>query len=211
MNNTMMNINKLEQVTNSYELFEVINHFRVEVGKEPMKHHRELLRKIKDEIGDLHVHKKIHMQIPTYNGGSRTLEALELDRKSIFLVGMRESKEVRSLVYTYLTELEERQRQLNDLIANTFKQKAWVAQEFGAKAAGIEHPRKMCEFIKRNPNSVEWFKDKGYFVHRQVGKSPSDKAWMWSQVGFEYLITNRDNLNTLTKKRMEEDKLDQPF
>ncbi len=104
-------------------------------------------------------------------------------------------------------KLIEENRMLNDLIAQTFKEKAWVGQEFGAKAAGIQHPRKMCEFIKRNPKAVENFARNNYFIERQVGKSSGDRAWMWSQEGFEYLITNKDKLNERTKYLMEQDKL----
>lgn len=188
----MKTINKIEAVSNSHELFELINEHRILAGKKPMNKHSELVNKIKDELGDLHGKKKIAMQIETNNGGSRSMDVYELSRRDVFLVSMRESKEVRSSIYDYIEALEQDVWTMYNVITS----KGFLGQELGLKCAGIKHPRLFMEMVNTFPNWTHHITTKNdYFGSRRVGKNPDDTILAWSKEGFQWLLRNKEVLN----------------
>lgn len=188
---------QLEAINNSYELFKLINQHRVAVGKKPMKDHYELVRKIKDEIGeDLQARKKIGLFYAGSNGAKMPFEAYELTREDVYLVSMRESKQVRKSVYRYLEECEASMHLMYAILT----QKGYLPQELGAQTAGIECPRLFMKYIKKRDYVLEDFINRNFLVYKRVGKKSTDLAWRWTQAGYQYILRNKDNLN----KRVQE-------
>ncbi len=189
-------INQIEAVSNSYELFNLINEHRVLAGKKPMNKHYELVKKMKDELGDLQGNKKVPLQYSLDNQGFKEFDAYELTRRDVFLVSMRESKEVRASIYDYIESLENELQELKDNIYHVITHKGFLGQELGLKCAGIKHPRLFMEFINvRNKWKEHITTDNNYFGKRRVGANESDTILAWSQDGFEWLVRNREYIN----------------
>ncbi len=187
---------QIEGITNSYELFKLLNEHRVNVGKKPMNKHSQLVIKIKDECGGLHGNKKITMQESTANNGFVEFDAYELNRKEVYLVSMRESKEVRSSVYDYITSLEEQNALMKDIVWETINGAAFLSQELALKSAGIKHPRLFMKYLK----SDEKFYNKTvyeneYLQERQVSADKSNRYWKFSKAGFEWLLRSKEKAN----------------
>lgn len=84
----------------SYEfLTKVINPAREEAGEKPVENSKFLAR-VRDELGD--ETKSFRIDLITPAGGGRQMESVMLDRRSLLLVGMRESKAVRRRVLDYI-------------------------------------------------------------------------------------------------------------
>jgi phage regulator Rha-like protein len=192
----------------------------LEIAELTGKEHRRVRQDIKEKLlQEISLHESVQsvlsVNTSTYkNERGREYEVYVLNRYAVNALLSTYSMEhaVKLVMHIHKLEMEnfklqEENRKLNDMIAQTFKDKAWVAQEFGAKAAGIEHPRKFVEFIKSNSKAYEWMMKKGYFDHRRVGKKTTDKAYMWSQAGFQYLVQSKDKLNERTKELMKLQKL----
>lgn len=186
-------LDTLEGIGNSHELFILINSHRELSGKKPMKNHRELVRKIEDEVGNLHMHKKVHMQSSTANGGFRKFVAYELCRKEVMLVSMRESKEVRSSVYDYILKLEEELSLMKSLVWKVINDKSYISREMALKSAGIEHPRLFMKYLRNNNNFYEDTHEKGYLKEQYV--SANTKVEMFTKEGFKWLLSNREKAN----------------
>lgn len=199
-----VDITKLEKVTNSYELLQVLNHFRVEAGEKPYRNHTDMMVKVKAECEDFDAHDFIFLGRINNLGKEVQDKYFNLTREQVFLTSMRESKKVRKSVYNYITKLEEENRVLNDLIAQTFKEKAWIGQEFALKAAGIKHPRITASLIKNSPVALKRFMKLGWFSHRQISKNSSDRVWSWSQQGFKYLVENKEAINERVSIRIKQ-------
>ena len=195
---------QLEGVTTSFELFEVLNKHRVGAGEKAYGKHAHLVVKIKKEVGDLQGHEIVTMREATNNGGFKEFNAYKLSRKDVYVVAMRESKNVRSSVYDYLEELEEENRVLQGIVWQVINGKNYLPQELGAQAAGIERPRLFMRYLKGRENVLEGFMKKGYLEYKRVGKTTQDKAWRWSQLGFQYILKNRDKLNSRVKELHEQ-------
>ena len=192
---------QLEGVTNSFELFNLINEHRVVAGKKPMKYHRDLVEKIKDEIGEEKLlRKKTHKLFTEHKYGNREFDAYELNRQDVFLVSMRESKEVRKSIYEYIVALEEENQVLQGIVWQVINGKNYLPQELGAQAAGIERPRLFMRYLKGREHVLESFMERGYLEYKRVGKTDQDKAWRWSQAGFQYILKNRGKLNLRVKE-----------
>lgn len=190
---------QLEQISNSYELFKVINEHRIEAGIKPMKYHRDLVEKIKDELGEEVCGKKLTLPIKGVGQGAREFEAYELSRRDVVLVAMRESKQVRASVYDYIEELEHANRLMSSILLS----KGYLPQELGAQVAGIQHPRKFAEFLRNDQKCIEWLEKHNYFTLKRVGKSKDAVAWRWSQEGFRYILKNSDYFNKRVKEKMQ--------
>ena len=186
-------IDTLEGIGDSHELFVLINKHRENVGKKPMKNHIELVRKIEDELGNLHVDKKIHMQVSTANSGFREFVAYKLTRKEVMLVSMRESKEVRSSVYDYILKLEEELSLMKSVVWKVINDKAFISREMALKSAGIEHPRLFMKYLRKNENFYETTHTKGYLKEQYV--SANTKVEMFTKEGFKWLLSNRVKAN----------------
>lgn len=188
---------QLETIKNSYELFKLINQHRVECGKKPIRNLYELHEKIKDEIGEENLERKKTCKLSTnHKYGNRDFEAYELTREDVYLVSMRESKEVRKSVYRYLEECEASMHLMYAILT----QKGYLPQELGAQTAGIECPRLFMKYIKKRDYVLEDFINRNFLVYKRVGKKSTDLAWRWTQAGYQYILRNKDNLN----KRVQE-------
>lgn len=182
---------QLETVNHSYDLFKLINKHRVECGKAPMKKHNEVVRKIKDELGEERGYEKITLFYDGANDAKMSFEAIKLSRRDVYLVAMRESKQVRASIYNYLEECEATMYTMYAILT----QKGYLPQELGAQTAGIEHPRLFMKYIKARPEVLTGFTSRNYLVEKRVGKTAMDTAWRWTQSGYKYLRHNKDFLN----------------
>ena len=197
---------QLETVKHSYHLFKLINKHRVECGKAPMKKHNELVRKIKDELGEERGYEKITLFYDGANDAKMSFEAIELSRRDVYLVAMRESKQVRAAIYDYLEECEAAMHTMFAILT----QKGYLPQELGAQTAGIEHPRLFMKYIKKL-HALSWFIDKGYLEHKRVGKAPDALAWRWTQLGYRYLLDKKDYFNNRVEELHTMDKKGLPL
>lgn len=194
---------QLNTITNSYELFTLINEHRVMAGKAPMKKHRDLVVKIEDELGDLCGRKKTPTSSNKTGQGVKDIEAYELSADDVLLVSMRESKQVRKTVLAYIRELESENTKLMDIVFDVITNKAFLGQEFALKCAGIHKPRKIMELIRKKEGGIDWLIERGYFSYRQVGATKSESCWCWSQEGFQWLLNNVNMLNEEVEKRLK--------
>lgn len=96
--------------------------------------------------------------------------------------------------------IEEENRVLQGIVWQVINGKNYLPQELGAQAAGIERPRLFMRYIKEREDVLTAFMDRGYLEHKRVGKTAQDKAWRWSQAGFQYILKNRDKLNSRVKE-----------
>lgn len=191
----------LEGIENSHDLFILINKHREKAGKKPMKNHRELVRKIEDELGDLHVHEKIHMQSSTANGGFREFVAYKLNRKEVMLVSMRESKEVRSSVYDYILNIEQQLSIMKSIVWKVINDKAYISREMALKSAGIDHPRLFMKYLRSNKSFYESTHSKGYLKDQHV--SANTRVEMFTKSGFKWLLDNRESANNWVSTQKE--------
>lgn len=191
---------KLESIKNSYELFKVINQHRVECGKAPIRNLYELHQKIKDEIGeDLHERKKTCMQIETSNKGYREFEAYELTREDVYLVSMRESKQVRKSVYRYLEELEQTLETVKDIAWEAIEGRNYIGQSLGLKLAGIKHPTLLIRYGQEYTNARKELFESNRIVCKTINRH-GDTQWRITQDGFEWLCMNRERCNDFVER-----------
>ena len=181
----------LEKVKTSYDLFMLINEHRVSNGIEPMKHHRDLMVKINDEIGEGEVCAKKRTVHKGIGQGSRSFEVIELTRKDVYIVAMRESKEVRSSIYDYLEAMEEGIAAIKDIMWEVINGQAYVSQEQALKSVGVKHPRLFIKFLKSNKafyNSVVF--ERQLLSERQCNKH-GDRWLKFTKAGFQWLIDEK--------------------
>lgn len=186
---------QLDGISTSFELFEVLNKHRVASGEKPYRKHHDLVVKIKKEIGSLEGHENVFLGRINNLGKEVQDQGYKLSRKDVYVVAMRESKEVRSSVYDYLEKIEEENRVLQGIVWQVINGKNYLPQELGAQSAGIERPRLFMKYLKGREHVLKAFMDKNYLEHKRVGKTQQDMAWRWTQKGFQYLLRNRDTLN----------------
>lgn len=197
---------QLDGVTNSFELYDVLNKHRLAAGEKPYRNHADLVVKIKKEIGELDAHENVFLGRINNLGKEVQDKGYKLSRKDVYVVSMRESKEVRSSVYDYLEKLEEENQVLKSIVWQVINGKNYLPQELGAQAAGIEHPRLFMKYIKQRENVLKWFMDKNLLEHKRVGKTAQDTAWRWTQSGFKYILSNRQHLNARVKEMHEQER-----
>lgn len=189
----------LTEVRTSYDLFTVLNHFRVEAGEKPYRKHADLVVKIKKECDDFEGHETVTFG-RINNLGKEVLDLhYPLTREQVFLTSMRESKQVRKAVYQYITKLEDDNRKLQSVVYQVIKGQKYIAQEQALKCAGITHPRKFMKILKENELWLNNVMEQGYLEYKTVN-SHKDKAWKFSQKGFEWLVDNCDKANSLVDK-----------
>lgn len=186
---------QLDGISTSFELFGVLNKHRVASGEKPYRNHSDLVVKIIKEVGNLDAHENVFIGRINNLGKEVQDKGYKLSRKDVYVVAMRESKEVRSSVYDYLEKIEEENRVLQGIVWQVINGKNYLPQELGAQSAGIERPRLFMKYLKGREHVLKAFMDKNYLEHKRVGKTQQDMAWRWTQKGFQYLLRNRDTLN----------------
>ncbi len=160
------------ETMNSVELFTVINVHRVAAGKKPMKHHRELVRKINDELDtDLGMHKKIHTSVPMPRGGFKTMDSYELTREEVILVSMRESKQVRKSIYNYIVALEKENAKLKDALMDKWLNYTSTSPREVCGMLSCEHTMVFLNMIKTDFKVQAHLLAKGYLKHKSYGEA----------------------------------------
>lgn len=208
-----VNTKRLTEIKTSYDLFGMLNRFRVEAGEKPYRKHSDLVVKIRKELDDDLVGHEIVTAKLNNNNSNNTVDAFKLTRKEVFVVSMRESKFVRSAMYDYVEELEKQRDLLLNVVYEVVNGKAFLGQEFGCKCADIKKPRKLIQFLKEDEVAFAVLQEKGLFTYRQVGKKNTDRVWTWSRNGFKWLVNNRDRLNSKVEELIiiEQAKKDSKF
>ena len=191
---------QLDGVSNSFELYDVLNKHRISSGEKPYRNHADLVVKIKKEIGELDAHENVFLGRINNLGKDVQDKGYKLSRKDVYVVSMRESKGVRSSVYDYLEKLEEDNQVLQGIVWQVINGKNYLPQELGAQSAGIERPRLFMKYIKQRDHILKGFVDRNLLEHKRVGKTAQDTAWRWTQAGFKYLLKNREHFNTRVKE-----------
>ena len=81
----MNTLNNLEQVTNSFELYELINEHRVMASKHPYRHHSDFLAKVRRELDDdLDSHENVWVKNTAVLSKNDLIKAYKLSRKEIY-------------------------------------------------------------------------------------------------------------------------------
>ncbi len=124
------------------------------------------------------------------------IDAISLSRKEVYLVSMRESKEVRSSVYDYITSLEEQNALMKDIVWEVINGQAWIGQEQALKMANIKHPRLFMKYLKSDKKFYnKTVYENEYLQERQVSADKSNRYWKFSKAGFEWLLRSKEKAN----------------
>ena len=196
----------LEKVNNSFELFELLNKHRIVAGEKPYRTHHDLVVKIRRELGDLDSHENVEVENTNKNSNFTKVHAIILSRKDVYVVSMRESKNVRSSVYDYIEKLEEeaveQQRQhdlMKDIVWKVIKDKSYLGRIYALQSAGVKHPRLFLRYLKENGKFHTDVHERGLLKHQYV--SPNTLVEMFTRKGFEWLLANKGNLDTWVEKQ----------
>ncbi len=188
-----MSIKQLDGIKNSHELFELINEHRVKAGGKPYRNHADFVVKIKKEVGLLDAHDNVFFGRINNLGHKVQDKAYVLSRKDVYLVSMRESKEVRSSVYDHIVGLEEQAMMMKNLVWRVINNKAYLGREYALKSAGVKHPRLFMKYLRSNSKFYEDVYDRGFLKNQHV--SADTKVEMFTKEGFQWLLSSVDKVN----------------
>ena len=120
-NNINNNNNNVELYMTSLELVDLINKFRQEEGKETKKRHDNLLRDIDKERQNLEnvgISTKLIFEEMSYSDNNRQYRCYNLSKEGIMILLNKESTIVRYKTQQYITELENRNRELSNGVSS---------------------------------------------------------------------------------------------
>lgn len=196
---------QIEAISNSFELFKLINEHRVLHGKKPMKYHRDLVVKMKDELGVEYCVRKKTQPINFESGKGKvdTFDAYELNRQDVFLVSMRESKEVRKSIYHYIEELEARVFFLESKWMNY----AETTPREVCGMLGCEHTMVFLDMITNDYSVQKQLLEQGVLKTRKYGNDfekayletfgkPLTAKLLFTKHGKEWFKRNKEVINT---------------
>lgn len=131
-----------QQMMSSYEFWNIINQFRIEVGESSIRHD-DFVKRVVDEC-------EISLRIFRTDRG-RDIQVADLDQDQMMLVGMRESKIVRRKVLSWIKGIEAKAPSLPNFSDPVAAARAWADAKESEQAAlaRIEADKPKVEFVER--------------------------------------------------------------